>query len=68
MNSEEVMDFFKTWIDPKQFANYVRKYNQDVCYNKLVEIDRTSEIGDLEPIINGAYWTNAFVDVIDPIE
>ena len=67
MTGKEIMEFFDKQIDTKSFAMYLRKYNLTVATKELISINKTSEIMNLDPIIDGMYWTNEFADLIDPL-
>ncbi len=59
-------NYFKDTIEPKDWAKFIRKYNFAVTDIVMRMQAKTGEILDIDPIIDGVYYTNAIAELIDP--
>lgn len=59
-------NYFNKQISPKDWARYIRKYNFVVTEVIMRMQAKTSEVIDLDSIIDGIYHTNSLAELIDP--
>lgn len=62
---EKLMTFFNEEIDPKQFAQIIRRYNHQMSLI-IIRDDERKNVINKQWIDDGFYWLNELAEIIDP--